>query len=111
MPTLISSDIHRSPATARRVLALNIGAALLVILASAAVPTGSRVVVVAPPWSAPDRIVAIITEAGGTIVNGGRTDWLAVAEMPSSEFVSRLISAGAMLVLDGKLAAACIKGT
>lgn len=94
----------------RRLLALNFVAALLVILAIAAVPTGSRVVVVAPPWSAPEQIIRIIADAEGTLVNGGRRHWLAVAEGTSPDFTNRLIAAGALLILDGRLAAACMKG-
>jgi hypothetical protein len=95
----------------QRILALNIAAALIVVVAIAAVPTGSRVVVVAPPWSAPERVISIIAEAGGTLVNGGRGQWLAVAEGQSPDFVSRLFSAGALFVFDGKLSAACFGGT
>ncbi|QKV18843.1 hypothetical protein [Oricola thermophila] len=76
----------------------------------AAVPTGNRVVVVAPPWSSPDRVIAIIADAGGTLVDGGRGDWLAVAEGSSPDFVNRLFAAGALLTLDGRLAATCFRG-
>jgi hypothetical protein len=94
----------------RRILAANLLAALIVVVAIAAVPTGSRVVVVAPPWSKPDRVISIIADAGGTLVNGGRTSWLAVADSPSPDFVNRLFAAGALLILDGRLAAACLGG-
>lgn len=93
----------------RHVLAANIFAAIIVVVAIAVVPTGSRVVVVAPPWSTPDRVISIISEAGGTIVNGGRSPWLAVADSTSPDFVNRLLAAGALLILDGKVAAGCIK--
>lgn len=89
---------------------MNLLAAILVIVAIAAVPTGTRVVVVASPWSAPDRVVSIIGEAGGTLVNGGRSHWLAVADGNSPDFTKRLLAAGALLILDGRLAAACMKG-
>ncbi|MFZ2103093.1 MAG: hypothetical protein WAU86_21265 [Oricola sp.] len=94
-----------------RLLAANLAAAVLVIAAIAGVPTGSRVVVVAPPWSTPDRVVSIIANAGGTLVNGGRSPWLAVAEGSSPDFVKQLFSAGALFILNGRLAAACIEGT
>lgn len=106
--TLPKSD--NAQRISRRILTLNFLAALLVILAIAAVPTGTRVVVVAPPWSGPERVVGIIAEAGGTLVNGGRSHWLAVADGTSPNFTNRLIAAGALLVLDGRLGAACMKG-
>ena len=92
-------------------IALNLAAAFLVVAGIAVVPTGSRVVVVAPPWSDPERVISIIAEAGGTLVDGGRSPWLAVAEGSSPDFANRLFTAGALLILDGRLAAACIKGT
>lgn len=101
----------RQPRHQRRILAANLIAALIVVVAIAAVPTGSRVVVIAPPWSKPDRVVSIIADAGGTLVNGGRTSWLAVADGTSPDFVNRLFAAGALLILDGRLAAACFGGT
>lgn len=94
----------------RRILAANLVAAAVIVAAIAVVPTGSRVVVVAPPWSEPDRVVSIIADAGGTLVNGGRSQWLAVADSTSPEFVNRLFAAGALLILDGRLAAACFGG-
>ena len=102
---------NRQTRLKRRILAANFAAALIVVAAIAVVPTGSRVVVVAPPWSNPGRVISIIADAGGTLVNGGRGHWLAVAEGSSPDFVKRLFAAGAVLILDGKLAAACSGGT
>jgi hypothetical protein len=106
MPTI--EHKHRAQ---RRILALNLAAAICVVAGIAIVPTGSRVVVIAPPWSGPERVISIIAHAGGTLVDGGRSPWLAVAEGSSPDFINRLFSAGALLILDGRLAAACIKGT
>lgn len=108
MPKFPSKTTKRHSAS--RIIAINVGAVALVIMAIAAVPTGTRVVVVAPPWSNPERVISIIAKAGGTIVNGGRGDWLAVADGRSPDFVSRLFASGAVLILDGRLAAACITG-
>jgi hypothetical protein len=101
---------NRQSRPQRRILAANLLAALIVVVAIAAVPTGSRVVVVAPPWSKPDRVISIIADAGGTLVNGGRSPWLAVAEGTSPDFVNRLFAAGALLILDGRLESACLGG-
>ncbi|GAB4363919.1 MAG: hypothetical protein Kow0026_28700 [Oricola sp.] len=108
LDTIPATD--HQPRYQRRILAANLAAALMVVVAIAAVPTGSRVVVIAPPWSKPDRVISIIADAGGTLVNGGRVSWLAVADGTSPDFINRLFAAGAMLVLDGRLAAACISG-
>lgn len=101
---------NRQYRSQRRILAANLLAALIVVVAIAAVPTGSRVVVIAPPWSKPDRVISIIADAGGTLVNGGRSPWLAVADGTSPDFVNRLFASGALLILDGRLAAACLRG-
>lgn len=111
MPDKISPPTDRKARLQRGILAVNIAAAAIVVAAIACVPTGSRVVVVAPPWSSPERVISIIADAGGTLVNGGRGSWLAVAEGSSPDFVNRLFSAGALFILNGRLAAACIKGT
>lgn len=88
---------------------LNVIAVAATLIAMAAVPTGSRVVVIAPPWSEPGRVMNIVREAGGSLVNGGAVDWIVVAEGNSHGFARRLIAAGAMVVLDGRLEKACIR--
>ncbi len=88
---------------------LNVITVAAVLTAMAVVPTGSRVVVIAPPWSEPDRVMNIVREAGGSLVNGGTVDWIVVAEGNSQGFARRLIATGAILVLDGRLAQACLK--
>ena len=106
--TVLKAD--RQSRIQRRLIAVNLIAALVVVLAIAAVPTGNRVVVVAPPWSPPERVIAIIANAGGTLVNGGRRPWLAIAEGSSPDFVNRLFAAGALFILNGRLAPACTAG-
>lgn len=101
---------NRQSRNQRRLIVVNLIAALVVVLAIAAVPTGSRVVVVAPPWSPPERVISIIANAGGTLVNGGRSPWLAVAEGSSPDFINRLFAAGALFILNGRLAPACTVG-
>lgn len=109
MPFSATQSAKQNRPRGAAIIAFNVVAVLAVFTAIAAVPTGSRVVVVAPPWHPPERVLAIVAEAGGTLVNGGRASWLTVAEGSSPDFVNRLFKAGAMFILDGKLAAACIK--
>lgn len=90
-------------------IALNVVAAAGTLLALAVAPTGTRMVVVAAPWSEPGRMMDIVTQAGGSLVNGGALDWIVVAEGHERGFAARLMAAGAVLVLDGRLAEACLK--
>lgn len=73
----------------------------------AAAPTGTRMVVVAPPWSEPGRIMEIVAAAGGSLVDGGARDWIVLAESGERGFAARLMAAGALLVLDGRLGKSC----
>ncbi|UIJ73122.1 hypothetical protein [Aurantimonas sp. HBX-1] len=97
------------PSRHRRLLLIgNIAAALLVLIGIAAVPKGDRVLVLVGPWSDPQHVVAVVRAAGGTLVATGRRPWIAVADGAAPDFVSRLVSAGAVLVLDGGFGAACL---
>lgn len=71
-------------------------------------PKNDRVAVILPPWSDSARIMQVIGDAGGELINGGRRDWIAVATSQSTDFVSKLYKAGAVLVIDGSIAAACL---
>lgn len=103
-----------SSATSRRstvrqwLLATNVAAALFVILAIAIVPTGSRLVVVGSPFSPPGALMSVVSQAGGVLVDGGAVDWIVIAEGSSADFAQRLFESGALLVLDGRLASACM---
>lgn len=88
---------------------LTIIAAMAVLALAVAMPSGRRVVVVANPWASETAAVSIIAEAGGRIIAMGRQDFLAVAESDEDGFTGRLLSAGAWLVLEGRLAAACFR--
>lgn len=93
---------------ARWLTALNVLAILATLAAVAIAPTGSRMVVIASPWSEPGRIMDVVTRAGGALVNGGAQDWIVIAEGENG-FASRLLAEGAWLVLDGRIAEACLK--
>lgn len=115
MRTLVRDG--RDPATAmprrhtlmRALVWLNAIAICTVLAAAVIVPTGSRVVVIAAPWSDPSRILDIITGANGAIVASGATDWIMVAEGADPGFAGRVMAGGALMVLDGRLAEACIR--
>ncbi|MFM2278306.1 MAG: hypothetical protein RLZZ444_537 [Pseudomonadota bacterium] len=83
---------------------------LMAMFAVIAYPRGEFLLVMANPESDPATLVAIIGEAGGTLVSSTRFEWLAVAHSNESNFASRLIEGGAVLVLDHALAAGCTKG-
>lgn len=88
---------------------LNVAAVVGTLIALAIAPTGSRLVVIAAPWSEPGRITDIVMQAGGSLVNGGTREWIVIAEGEEPGFASRLMAQGAVLVLDGRLAEACLK--
>lgn len=71
-------------------------------------PTGTRLVVMVPPWSDPGRLMSVITQAGGSLVNGGAMDWIAIVDGDAVGFATRLIEAGAIMVLDGRIAQSCL---
>lgn len=73
----------------------------------AVAPTGTRMVVIAPPWSEPGRIMQIVAAAGGSLVDGGARDWIVLAESGERGFAARLVAAGALLVLDGRFGRSC----
>jgi hypothetical protein len=80
---------------------------LLLLVAVWALPHGRFVLVVAKPGAAPSAIMSIIGRAGGSFVEPGRLPWLAVAYSEANGFPSRLMKAGAFLVLNHDLAAGC----
>lgn len=110
----MTSDVTKAgadpafPSLKRWLVALNAACALGVIVAIAMVPTGTRLVVVGSPFSSPGAMMTVIAQAGGRLVNGGAASWIVVAEGTTADFASRLRASGALLVLDGRLAAACI---
>lgn len=92
----------------RLLVAFNVLAIGLALAAIAVIPTGTRLVVIASPWSEPGHVLDIVMRAGGMIVDTGSADWIIVAEGEGGDFAARLMAAGAMLVLDGRLAKACL---
>lgn len=87
---------------------INIFTVVGTLLALAVVPTGTRMIVILAPWSEPGQMMNVLLQAGGSLVNGGALDWIVIAEGGDTGFPARLIEAGAMLVLDGRLAQSCL---
>ena len=82
---------------------------LAMMLAAIAYPRGDFVLVVGAPGATEAGMMTIIAEAGGTFVSPGNFGWLAVAHGETSGFASRLMQAGALIVLDHALAAGCLE--
>ena len=83
---------------------------VVLMLAGVAVPRGKFVLVVGWPGASEARMMEIIAAAGGTFVQKGGRDWLAIAQSDNSDLPARLMRNGAMIVLDHALAAGCTEG-
>lgn len=92
----------------RIIMGVNIFICVCVLLVPILMPKNDRVAVILPPWADSARIMQVISDAGGELINGGRRDWIAVATSQSTDFVSKLYKAGAVMVIDGSIAAACL---
>jgi hypothetical protein len=79
------------------------------MLAAIAYPRGEFVLVVGGPDSTEAGMMKIISDAGGTFVAQGNFGWLAVAHAEATGFPSRLMRAGAFIVLDHALASGCLE--
>jgi hypothetical protein len=95
----------------RLLLAFNIMLCITIITVPILMPKNDRVAVLTSPWGAATNVMHVISEADGALVNGGKADWIAVASSASEnsdDFVDKLYQAGAWLVIDGAIAAACL---
>lgn len=79
------------------------------MLAAVAYPRGEFVLVIGGPNSTEAGMMKIIADAGGTFVQQGNFGWLAVAHAETTGFPSRLMRAGAYIVLDHALASGCLE--
>jgi hypothetical protein len=80
---------------------------MLLLISAVAVPRGHYVLVIGDPWAPPGAIMDTIGKAGGALVAAGRSPWVAVAYSETDNFPSRLMGAGAFLVLNHRLAEGC----
>ncbi|KQS68077.1 hypothetical protein ASG39_07055 [Rhizobium sp. Leaf371] len=82
---------------------------LVLMLAGIAIPKGNTVLVVGYPGTSEARMMQIVAAANGSFVERGGQSWLAVVYSDAPGLSSRLMTEGAMLVLDHALAVGCSK--
>ena len=75
-----------------------------------AAPRGDFVLVVSSPFETNATRINRIAQADGSVVASGRYDWITVAHSAEPGFASRLMKAGALLVLNENLALGCARG-
>ncbi len=75
-----------------------------------AMPQGRFVLVMTDPAEGGSAMFDIIGRAGGAFVEQARFSWLAVAYSEDADFAQKLMSAGAVLVLNHNLATGCQRG-
>jgi len=90
-----------------RIVGINLAVILVVLSAAAIVPRNGQALVIVSPWSDPGRVINVIADAGGSIMNGTGAPYAAIAHSDEPGFAFRLFRSGAMLVLDGSLAFFC----
>ena len=90
-----------------RIIGVNLAVIAVVLAAAAMTPRDGQALVLVAPWSEPGRVLEVIAEAGGTIMNGTGAPYAAIAYSGEPYFTYRLFSSGAVLVLDGSLAFLC----
>ncbi|MBU4529790.1 MAG: hypothetical protein KUA43_08940 [Hoeflea sp.] len=103
--------MHQSPPGRKfrqaRIIGVNLAVIAVVLAAAAMTPRDGQALVLVAPWSEPGRVLEVIAEAGGSIMNGTGTPYAAIAYSSEPYFTYRLFSSGAVLVLDGSLAFLC----
>jgi hypothetical protein len=90
-----------------RIVGINLAVILFVLSAAAIVPRNGQALVIVAPWSDPERVIDVIAQAGGSVMNGTGAPYAAIAYSDDPGFTLRLFKSGAMLVLDGSLAFFC----
>jgi hypothetical protein len=66
------------------------------------------VAVIYAPWTAPEQTLARTVEAGARFVRFGGSDFVAVAIPDGPDYPARVRAAGAWLIVDPKILAACL---
>lgn len=96
--------------TRRKLIALSFCLYLGLILSVWAMPTGRFVLVLTDPKAAPGHALSLIAKAGGAFVAEGRFPWMTVGYSEDVDFAAKLREAGAVLVLNHRLAIGCLEG-
>ena len=103
-----ASDGVRSVVIAGALLAASAVATAAVGMAPGA-DESAPVAVFYPPWWSGDRAFLAAAAAGGAVVREGAISSLLVAQSAEPGFRSRLRATGALLLLDPKAIAGCLK--
>jgi TctA family transporter len=85
-------------------LTAGLGPAAIALAPKAASP----VAIVAAPWAAAGEAARIVAAADGSIMAATGDGHVAIARSGAQDFVARLYRAGALIVLDAALVAACL---
>jgi hypothetical protein len=110
------SPASTSPMPARRhwidivaLTALSVGALCFTARATL-VPHNPEqgVAVVFAPWTAPETAMALTAQAGGRFVRFGGYGFITVVTADDHNYPARVMAAGAWLVVDPQLVAACL---
>lgn len=101
-PPFISTRLRQC-----RIVGVNLAVIVIVLSAAAIVPRNGQALVIVSPWSDPGRVIDVIADAGGSVMNGTGASYAAIAHSDEPGFTIRLFRSGAMLVLDGSLAFFC----
>lgn len=83
---------------------------LFLVFSVWAAPRGEFVLVVSSPFETNSTRLGRIEQSNGSIVAFGRVDWIMVAHSSEPGFATRLMKAGALMVLNENLALGCIRG-
>ncbi|MBW9087821.1 hypothetical protein JNB91_08180 [Rhizobium wenxiniae] len=94
----------------RTIIGLNFVIYLALVLAVWAAPSGHFVLVLTDPTQKTGYGISVIGRAGGSFVATGRYDWMTVGYSEERDFPTKLMRAGALLVLNHQLALGCLKG-
>jgi hypothetical protein len=85
-------------------------ALVMLMFAGIAFPRGPYVLVVGWPGTSETAMMQIVAAADGSYVQGAGRSWLAVVHADAPGLPTRLMHAGAMIVLDHALALGCTEG-
>ncbi len=66
------------------------------------------VAVIFAPWTTPETTMSLATEAGARFVRFGGRGFIAVVEADDRNYAARAMAAGAWLVADPQVVAACL---
>ncbi len=86
------------------ILGAGLGPAAIALAPKAARP----VAIVAAPWAAAGEAARIVAAADGSMLAATGDGHVAIARSAADDFAARLYRAGALIVLDAALVAACL---